>query len=160
MSWFERVSTPLPAILSLSIPAYFCLFSPLLGAAFRGYGTCDKHFVARSTTDRAFTKQLKINRELSYRSRPWVKRGGNIIFREAAVSRRTCPVTPRGLLQSVPARIGPLCKFGDPTLPAYLRMNGTHEDNETRQLALVVSFIPVVPPLRTRVALREQARER
>ncbi len=48
-----------------------------------------------------------------------------------------------------------------PPLPArcHLVMDRAYEGNETRQLALDLGFIPVVPPLRTRVDPWEYDRE-
>ena len=41
----------------------------------------------------------------------------------------------------------------------YLLMDRAYEGNETRQLALALGFLPVVPPLSTRVAPWEYDRE-
>ena len=44
-----------------------------------------------------------------------------------------------------------LRRLGAPNRPLHLLMGRAYEGNETRQLALDPGFIPVVPPLRTRV---------
>ena len=44
-----------------------------------------------------------------------------------------------------------LRRLGAPNRPLHLLMDRAYEGNETRQLALDLGFIPVVPPLRTRV---------
>lgn len=41
--------------------------------------------------------------------------------------------------------------MGTQAQPLHLLMDRAYEGNETRQLALDLGFIPVVPPLRTRV---------
>jgi transposase len=41
--------------------------------------------------------------------------------------------------------------MGRPDRPVSLLMDRAYEGNETRQLALDLGFIPVVPPLRTRI---------
>ena len=43
--------------------------------------------------------------------------------------------------------------------PIYLLMDRAYEGNETRQLALDLGFIPVVPPLKTRITPWEYDRE-
>ena len=44
-----------------------------------------------------------------------------------------------------------LKRLGAPSRPVHLLMDRAYEGNETRQLALDLGFIPVVPPMRTRV---------
>ena len=44
-----------------------------------------------------------------------------------------------------------LSRLGAPDRPLHLIMDRAYEGNETRQLALDLGFIPVVPPLATRV---------
>jgi transposase len=44
-----------------------------------------------------------------------------------------------------------LCQLGAPTRPLHLIMDKAYEGNETRQLALDLGYIPVVPPLSTRI---------
>jgi len=44
-----------------------------------------------------------------------------------------------------------LQQMGVPPGPLHLLMDRAYEGNETRQLALEFGYIPVVPPLRTRV---------
>jgi len=41
--------------------------------------------------------------------------------------------------------------LGAPSRPLHLLMDKAYEGNETRQLALDLGYIPVVPPLRTRI---------
>ena len=43
-----------------------------------------------------------------------------------------------------------LNRLGAPSRPLYLLMDRAYEGNETRQLALDLGFIPVVPPKSTR----------
>ena len=43
-----------------------------------------------------------------------------------------------------------LSRLGAPNRPLHLIMDRAYEGNETRQLALDLGFIPVVPPLSTR----------
>src|SRR4029079_9243521 len=42
-------------------------------------------------------------------------------------------------------------RLGAPNRPLHLIMDRAYEGNETRQLALDLGFIPVVPPLATRI---------
>lgn len=49
--------------------------------------------------------------------------------------------------------------LGEPSRPIRLLMDRAYEGNETRQLALDLGFIPVVPPLKTRVEPWEYDRE-
>ena len=49
--------------------------------------------------------------------------------------------------------------MGTQAQPLHLLMDRAYEGNETRQLALDLGFIPVVPPLRTRVDPWEYDRE-
>jgi transposase len=44
-----------------------------------------------------------------------------------------------------------LRRLGAPNRPLHLLMDRAYEGNETRQLALDLGFIPVVPPLKTRI---------
>ena len=44
-----------------------------------------------------------------------------------------------------------LLKLGAPDHPIHLLMDRAYEGNETRQLAIDLGYIPVVPPLRTRI---------
>jgi transposase len=44
-----------------------------------------------------------------------------------------------------------LSRLGAPNRPLHLLMDRAYEGNETRQLALDLGFIPVVPPLKTRI---------
>src|SRR5678815_3813106 len=44
-----------------------------------------------------------------------------------------------------------LTRLGAPNRPLHLIMDRAYEGNETRQLALDLGFIPVVPPLATRI---------
>ncbi len=44
-----------------------------------------------------------------------------------------------------------LKRLGAPTRPLHLLLDRAYEGDETRQLALDLGFIPVVPPVRTRV---------
>lgn len=44
-----------------------------------------------------------------------------------------------------------LQSLGPASRPIHLLMDRAYEGNETRQLALDLGFIPVVPPLRTRI---------
>ncbi|WP_108033955.1 IS5 family transposase [Burkholderia mayonis] len=50
-------------------------------------------------------------------------------------------------------------RLGPPNRPLHLLMDKAYEGNETRQLALDLGFIPVVPPLSTRVEPWEYDRE-
>ena len=52
-----------------------------------------------------------------------------------------------------------LTRLGAPCRPLHLLMDRAYEGNETRQLALDLGFIPVVPPLRTRIEPWEYDRE-
>ena len=52
-----------------------------------------------------------------------------------------------------------LSRLGAPNRPLHLLMDRAYEGNETRQLALDLGFIPVVPPLRTRLEPWEYDRE-
>ena len=44
-----------------------------------------------------------------------------------------------------------LASLGAPNRPLHLLMDSAYAGNETRQLALDLGFIPVVPPLSTRI---------
>ncbi len=52
-----------------------------------------------------------------------------------------------------------LARLGPPNRPVHLLLDKAYEGNETRQLALDLGFIPVVPPLRTRVSPWEYDRQ-
>jgi transposase len=52
-----------------------------------------------------------------------------------------------------------LNKLGRPTWPIHLLMDRAYEGNETRQLALDLGFIPVVPPKSNRIEPWEYDRE-
>ena len=52
-----------------------------------------------------------------------------------------------------------LSSLGPTSRPVHLLMDRAYEGNETRQLALDLGFIPVVPPLKTRVEPLEYDRE-
>ncbi|MDQ2735889.1 MAG: IS5 family transposase [Pseudomonadota bacterium] len=52
-----------------------------------------------------------------------------------------------------------LRRLGGPDRPLHLLMDRAYEGNETRQLALDLGFIPVVPPLSTRIEPWEYDRE-
>ncbi|MDM0110587.1 IS5 family transposase [Variovorax sp. J22R133] len=52
-----------------------------------------------------------------------------------------------------------LRRLGGPDRPLHLLMDRAYEGNETRQLALDLGFIPVVPPLKTRIEPWEYDRE-
>jgi transposase len=52
-----------------------------------------------------------------------------------------------------------LNKLGAPDRPVHLVMDRAYEGDETRQLALDLGFIPVVPPLSTRIEPWEYNRE-
>ena len=52
-----------------------------------------------------------------------------------------------------------LKRLGQPNRPLHLLMDRAYEGNETRQLALDLGFIPVVPPLRTRIEPWEYDRQ-
>jgi len=52
-----------------------------------------------------------------------------------------------------------LSKLGAPKWPIHLLMDRAYEGNETRQLALDLGFIPVVPPKSTRIEPWEYNRQ-
>lgn len=52
-----------------------------------------------------------------------------------------------------------LRKLGSPDRPLHLLMDRAYEGNETRQLALDLGFIPVVPPLSTGIEPWEYDRQ-
>lgn len=56
-----------------------------------------------------------------------------------------------GQAHDAPAGRALLSRLGAPDRPLHLLMDRAYEGNETRQLALDLGFIPVVPPLKTRV---------
>jgi transposase len=56
-----------------------------------------------------------------------------------------------GQAHDAPAGRALLNRLGPSSRPIHLLMDRAYEGNETRQLALDLGFVPVVPPLRTRV---------
>ena len=52
-----------------------------------------------------------------------------------------------------------LSSLGPTSRPVHLLMDRAYEGNETRQLALDLGFIPVVPPMKTRIEPWEYDRE-
>jgi transposase len=64
-----------------------------------------------------------------------------------------------GHAHDAPAGRALLSRLGAPNRPLHLLMDRAYEGNETRQLALDLGFIPVVPPLKTRVESWEYERE-
>ena len=52
-----------------------------------------------------------------------------------------------------------LSALGAPNRPLHLLMDRAYEGNETRQLALDLGFIPVVPPKQSRITPWEYDRE-
>lgn len=52
-----------------------------------------------------------------------------------------------------------LRSLGPTSRPVHLLMDRAYEGNETRQLALDLGFIPVVPPMKTRIEPWEYDRE-
>ena len=56
-----------------------------------------------------------------------------------------------GQAHDAPAGRDLLRRLGPPNRPLHLIMDRAYQGDETRQLALELGFIPVVPPLRTRV---------
>ena len=56
-----------------------------------------------------------------------------------------------GQMHDAPAGRQLLSKLGRPKWPIHLLMDRAYEGNETRQLALDLGFIPVVPPKSTRI---------
>jgi transposase len=56
-----------------------------------------------------------------------------------------------GQAHDAPAGRALLHRLGAPNRPIHLLMDRAYEGDETRQLALDLGFVPVVPPLRTRV---------
>jgi transposase len=53
-----------------------------------------------------------------------------------------------------------LLKLGPPAQPTHLLMDRAYEGNETRQLAGDLGYLPVVPPLSTRIDPWEYDKER
>ena len=49
--------------------------------------------------------------------------------------------------------------LGSTSRPVHLLMDRAYEGNETRQLALDLGFVPVVPPMKTRIEPWEYDRE-
>ena len=64
-----------------------------------------------------------------------------------------------GQAHDAPAGRELLASLGAPNRPIHLIMDRAYEGNETRQLALDLGFIPVVPPLKTRLDPWEYDRE-
>jgi transposase len=64
-----------------------------------------------------------------------------------------------GQAGDAPAGRALLRQLGAPLWPLYLAMDKAYEGNETRQLALELGYIPVVPPLCSRVEPWEYDRE-
>jgi transposase len=62
----------------------------------------------------------------------------------------TFSLTP-GQAHDAPAGRDLLTRMGPTSRPVHLLMDRAYESNETRQLALDLGFLPVVPPLRTRL---------
>ena len=56
-----------------------------------------------------------------------------------------------GQAHDAPAGRALLNRLGASSRPIHLLMDRAYEGDETRQLALDLGFVPVVPPLRTRV---------
>jgi transposase len=56
-----------------------------------------------------------------------------------------------GQAHDAPAGRALLNRLGPSSRPIHLLMDRAYEGDETRQLALDLGFVPVVPPLRTRV---------
>jgi transposase len=56
-------------------------------------------------------------------------------------------------------RPAPAQQLGPTSRPVHLLMDRAYEGNETRQLALDLGFIPVVPPMKTRIEPWEYDRE-
>jgi transposase len=52
-----------------------------------------------------------------------------------------------------------LSSLGPTSRPVHLLMDRAYEGNETRQLALDLGFIPVVPPMKTRIEPWEYDRQ-
>jgi transposase len=52
-----------------------------------------------------------------------------------------------------------LGRLGAPNRPVHLLMDRAYEGNETRQLALDLGYIPVAPPVKTRIEPWEYDRE-
>ena len=64
-----------------------------------------------------------------------------------------------GQAHDAPAGRNLLRKLGKQNRPLHLLMDRAYEGNETRQLALDLGYVPVVPPLKTRVNPWEHDRE-
>jgi transposase len=64
-----------------------------------------------------------------------------------------------GQAHDAPAARELLHRLGAPCRPLHLIMDRAYEGNETRQLALDLGFIPVVPQLSTRIEPWEYDRE-
>lgn len=64
-----------------------------------------------------------------------------------------------GQARDAPAGRDLLRKLGEQERPVHLLMDRAYEGNETRQLALDLGFISVVPPLKIRIDLGEYNRE-
>jgi transposase len=64
-----------------------------------------------------------------------------------------------GQAHDAPAGRDLLRKLGKQDRPLHLLMDRAYEGNETRQLALDLGYVPVVPPLKTRLNPWEYDRE-
>ena len=64
-----------------------------------------------------------------------------------------------GQVHDAPAGGQLLSKLGRPKWPIHLLMDRAYEGNETRQLALELGFIPVVPPKSNRIEPWQYDRE-
>ena len=78
---------------------------------------------------------------------------------EAAVAAARCAFEQPQWAHDAPAGRALLSRLGAPDRPVHLLMDRAYEGNETWQLALDLGFIPVVPPLKTRVEPWEYDRE-
>ena len=110
----------------------------------------NRPFVAFTMTDPEFARQGLARATLERSMRALYRDGEpnqNLLGRNAAKKFET--KRGRELLK----RLGP------PGRPLHLLMDRAYEGNETRQLALEFGYIPVVPPLRTRVEPWEYDRE-
>lgn len=93
---------------------------------------------------------LEKKRSASYRQ---VRGGWNTKIHLLAADARTAvtfSLSP-GQAHDAPEGRELLRRLGAPNRQLHLLMDRAYEGNETRQLALDLGFIPVVPPLRTRV---------
>ena len=69
----------------------------------------------------------------------------------AADARTAIAFLSPGQAHDAPEGRALLSRLGGPNRPIHWLMDRTYKGNETRRLALDLGFIPVVPPLRTRV---------